>query len=208
MLRALCPALAAGIAAAAIFSCAGVADAALYSFTNLTNNDATNTAAAGQFQLTVAPDGSGVLFTIDNLGPAASSITHVYFDDESLDLLDSGSVVGTPGTNFSAGGSPPNLPGGDGAVPPFIGKFRFTADSPPTPNGANVGESAAFFFSLEADTTAAMIDEALRSGDLRLGIHVQAFANRGSESFVTVVPEPASLAVAGLAGLALLRRRR
>ena len=44
----------------------------------------------------------------------------------------------------------------------------------------------------------------------RVGLHVIAFASGGSESFVTLVPEPASalLLGAGTFGLSALRRRR
>mgnify|MGYP000926007260 CR=1 FL=1 len=47
---------------------------------------------------------------------------------------------------------------------------------------------------------------AMNSGSLRVGMHVIAFANGESESFVT--PAPGSVALLGLAGLTIGRRRR
>ena len=76
------------------------------------------------------------------------------------------------------------------------------------------GEDVAVFFSFAGSYTALL--EAMDSGDIKVGIHAQAFASGGSESFVstphtppTGVPSPtAALAGMGLLGLIASRRRR
>ena len=71
------------------------ANAALYSFYNITNNDAGD-AAIGEAQLSVDVTDNGgnqVLFTFLNSGPEASSITDVYFDDNSGQLLSIASIT-------------------------------------------------------------------------------------------------------------------
>src|SRR5262245_32908587 len=81
------------------------ADSITYTFKNITNNNATN-AQAGEAQLTVevsSVTGTGshggdlVDFTFRNVGPNASSICDVYFDDGTLlgiaDIMQSSGVV-------------------------------------------------------------------------------------------------------------------
>lgn len=225
--------VAAGVIAAAGF--AAHAGAVTYSFTNVTGNDVAN-AAAGEAQLSVdvtayAP--GQVLFTFMNSGPLAMSIADVYFDDGTLlgiaALIDADENGGDSGVDFSQGASPGNLPGGNGIN--FNATSGFTADSDPPvqPNGVNPGETLGVVFNLINGTSFADIIAALNlglanpgvdmTGGLRIGIHVQGFANGGSESFVNggepdtppdVVPLPTGVALgaAGLAPIAFRRRRR
>ena len=117
--------------------------------------------------------------------------------------------------SFSQGASPPDLPGGNNASPPFSVTAGFSADSdsPVQPNGVNPGESLGIRFSLQPGETFADVLTALGNGDLRVGIHVQAFASGSSESFVNTppLPEPGSVALFGVAaaltGLGSWRRR-
>ena len=184
-------------------------------FFNITNNVAGN-ALIGEQQLFVDvsdPGGGQVLFTFRNEGPAASSITDVYFDDGSL--LGIAAIDNSdPGVEFSQWATPPNLPGGNGMVPKFQTTAGFSADSDPPvqPNGVNPGEDLGILFDLKkhpAATFADVIDE-LTSGALRIGIHVQGFGGGGSESFVNVpVPVPGALVLGamGLGLVACVRRR-
>jgi hypothetical protein len=182
-----------------------------YSFNNITANSLAD-AAAGEAQCFVDVDPVGatqVSFTFRNNGPLAMSITDVYFDDGTL--LGIASVVNFPGVSFTQGASPPNLPGGNLASPPFVTTAGFLADSnpPAQPNGINPGEQLQIIFDLIGGNTYADTIDALDGGSaLRIGIHVQGFAGGGSESFINNVPTPGSIVLLGLGGLLASRRRR
>jgi hypothetical protein len=200
-------------AACAAAAVAGSAQAGvMYSFDGFSPNSVADV-ALGEAQLSMqvspGPGANQVQFTFSNSGPAAMSITDVYFDDGTL--LGIATIVNGPGVDFSQGASPGDLPGGNNLSPAFVTSAGFSADSnpPAQPNGANPGEWLTIIFNLLPGVTFADTIEALapQSGALRVGIHVQGFATGGSESFVHV-PAPASgLMVLG-AGLAATRRRR
>lgn len=180
----------------------------------ITNNSPTN-CAIGEAQLTVTvsdPAAGQVLFHFKNLaGGSASSITDVYFDDGTL--LGIASLTNGPGVSFAQDASPPDLPGGNSISPPFQVTAGFLADSnpPAQPNGVNPGEWLKVFFNLQSGGTYNDVISELADGRLRIGIHVQGFANGGSESFVnTPVPVPAAVWLfgSGLLGLAGIARRK
>jgi len=201
------------------------ARATILGFESITDNLASD-AAIGEAQLFVDVTDAGgglVSFLFSNIGPNPSSITDVYFDDGSLlaiaQLIDADDGTGgDPGVDFSPLASPPNLPGGQEADPPFETTQGFSADSdaPATPlKGVNPGETLEILFSLQSGQTFTDVVAELASGALRIGTHVQAFESGGSESFVnhpgTGVAEPGSMVLftLGILGLAAgVSRRR
>lgn len=200
------------------------AKAVTFGFENVTNNNALDVAIGeAQLQLDVTDNGSGVVrFLFANSGPAASSITDIYFDQRAtilggMGIIDSDQGTGgDPGVDFSKGASPPNLPGGNLLSPAFVATRGLSADSDPPVqrNGVNPGEFLVLLFNLRNGSDFDDVIAALNSGVVRVGIHVQGFASGGSESYVQgpAVPEPSaallSCVAIGSVGCTLRDRRR
>ncbi len=186
------------------------AGATTIGFDCLTNTFAGD-CAIGEAQLTVEvtdQGGNTVRFHFRNSGPEASSISEVYFDDGSL--LELSTIENGPGVHFVPDANPPNLPGGDSAIPPFEVTEGFLAESVPSPviNGVGPSQWVKIDFQLQDGRTFADVIGDLTTGELRIGIHVIGFASGGSESFVNVpVPEPGTGLLLGV-GLVALRWRR
>lgn len=197
-----------------LLALSSVTRADMYSFENITNNSATN-ATNGEAQLSVNVTASGsntALFTFNNAGPNAMVIAQIYFDNGSA-LNSIHSIINGSGVSFSAGGSPPNLPGGNDALPPFSSDFRATADNPAPTNGVGINETVGIKFNLAGGFDFQDLIDELNNETTRVGIHVQAFANGGSESFITTVtnkpiPAPAAvwLGVIGMGCVRIVRR--
>ena len=212
------------VSAAMLLGAVG-AQAATYNFVGVTNNSSTNV-TTGQNQLSVdvlAVGTNAVSFTFNNSGPLAASITDVYWDDQAGVLGSMSSISGSTGVSFAQYASPGNLPGGQG-IGFSVSPSGASADSNAGPggvqrNGVNPGEWLTIVWSLLSGATYADVLAALnlggdQSGSLRIGIHVQGFANGGSESFVNGTPAPVPVPAAGLlligalGGLAALRSRK
>jgi len=194
---------------------AGRAPAATLNFNCITNNSSGTDCTIGEAQLAVDvtdPGGGQVLFTFTNSGTDPSSLADVYFDDGSLLGISSIDNSDPGGVSFNPLATPADLPGGNMVSPSFVTSQGFSADSNPPvePNGVNPGESLGITFNLLPGQTFADVLADLANGGLRIGLHVQAFADGNSESFVNApVPEPTSIILIGsLAGLGLIARRR
>jgi hypothetical protein len=210
-----------------------------YGFTQITNNGAPAAASqftvtvfdnasvglavgVSPTLLSLGPNEIGFLFRND--GAVASTICDIYFDDGTL--VGIASIHNGVGTSFSQGANPGELPNNGSANPDFEVSAGFAADSDPAvqPNGIAPGERMVIVFNLIngqtfANTIAALntglsldpnIDADLQPTNLRIGLHVQGYANGQSESFINggpiggslPVPEPTTMLI--WSGISLL----
>src|SRR5262245_41215506 len=128
-----------------LWAVAGSIPASAVGFDCITDNQVGD-CAIGEAQMSVtlsSPGPSQVRFDLANAaGGAAAVIAGVYFDDD-LDLLGSlSSILNATGVSFAASGSPPVLPGGNNASPPFDVDFRLNATPAPPKNGVEIGRAS------------------------------------------------------------------
>lgn len=189
-----------------------------YSVCNITGNDDDN-AAAGEKQLSVSlsynAQSQYACFTFNNTGTEAMSITSIYWENGSNLLAGITSIDFSSGVDYKLSTKKNlNLPGGNPvgfdeafSVEP-VSKGGFSK------NGVGVGESLTVCFTLNG-TYADLADSLLT--DTRVGFHVQAFGDGGSESFITcdpknppsTVPTPSAVGMGiAIMGFAAARRRR
>ncbi|HEY0563285.1 MAG TPA: hypothetical protein VGD04_08155 [Methylophilus sp.] len=182
------------------------ASAVTYSFTGVNANEVD---VSAQLQLDVTQVGSNVDFKISNLaGGVDVFIGHIYFDFlgenlfADLDQTGQGGVVAFTGDADSS----QNFPEGN--------LISFTTDADAdrnggASNGINIGEYLILSAVLDPN---ADINALLSDGGLRIGLHLQGYANEGSDSYVngpSPVPLPAAawLFASGLGFFGVARRR-
>lgn len=204
-----------------------------YGFTNITNNGNQDLSsqltvdvydkAEAESTFSISLGTANILFVFANDVGITSSVAQIYFDDEAgtnavlsqLGIWDADNNTNLGGNvDYSPGGAPPVLPGGNTVVPPFVVSVMASADNPAPQNGINgSNDLLGLSFVLANGHSYADAIAALNNGDLRVGMHVISIGTRGgSDSYVNTggaVPEPTALVVWSLlVGLGVAMRRR
>ena len=155
--------------------------------------------------------GPSIDFVFHNDSSAGSFVTALYFE-AGLPGLSGGSIVDqSAGVSFNMGATPPNP-----AQPGFLfgGSWNgnlvsFDADNPSPTWGINQGGLETLTVRLNAsgiDANGVATALLANPREFRIAQHVQGI--EGQFSVWTVTPAPASLALLGLGGLVVGRRRR
>ncbi len=203
------------------------ANAATFGFQNITGGDTGGDAVFGQFKFDVTDSGAGkTLWKFSNSAGttnSASFISQIYFDWNSVSsalsvpTFNSGLNVGTVAFK-STSVSPSNLPQGSNVgfnADLAIGSVHQGANK----DGIDLGETLGVIFN---SPSASVIEAAINSGNLRVGIHVQGIAayNGNSDAYVSLpntpptkpVPVPGFMlgvmAAGALGGTRLLKNKK
>jgi hypothetical protein len=202
-----------------LLSISAFSNAANYSFGCI--SDSPENCATAQTHLvvdvTTGASADEVAFTFTNSDPLSSSITAVYFDDDSNSLMTMAGITTSSGASFSQGAKPKSLPGGKNVD--WDSPQDFSAGSNPSRyhNGVNSSQEwLTVNFILNDGYSIADVYDALAlgladPGGLRIGMHVQGFSNGGSISVVnnaSPVPVPAAAWLFGGALLSLISIKR
>jgi hypothetical protein len=158
-----------------------------------------------QLSFTVEEVTGGMVFRFENIGEQACSLTDIYFESSLETLKSIVDLDSSDGVSFSLGANPGNMPRWEKVD--FEPTLEMTADSDSpavSHNGINPDE----WLEITVETQAGLeqVCQELNDQSIRIGIHVQAFEDGGSESFVT--PEPASMSLLAFGGLILRKRRK
>jgi hypothetical protein len=185
------------------------------SFYNITQNSTVN-AMIGEAQLSmeISETAGQVFFLFKKEGDQAAVIQAIAFDDASNELLSlSNTQIISTGVNFQYV-SNYNLPGGNQPSIGFVSDYAYNAVSPSPINGVGPNELVSIPFNYAPGSSFNKVVSSINSGDLRVGLHVIAFADGGSESFINTasVPESSSLSLLSLgllsiAGFRVSRRK-
>jgi hypothetical protein len=193
------------VAGVAALSAVSAAPASAFNFRNIAGGDTVGDAYTSNFNFEVVDQGDRVLFNIYHLinpATASSFIRQVYFDDNNY-LSDPWANIGNFGTvAFTGGASNDQLPQGGRN---FTTDYYFSRDVPGNDNAIQGGEK----FGVSFLGNYANVVNALNTGALNLGIHVQGLPGGASDSYVSSntgssdntepTPEPLTMLAAGAA---------
>lgn len=173
------------------------------SFTNIENNTVD---ISDQLSVEVTDTSAGVTFKFLNNVGITSSVTDIYFDEGEADLFSGFQIIDSSGANFEptaitdSAATPGNLPGWENVS--FSADY--SADTSGNPeNGIDTSTDFVTFLALAGNDFSSYNDliSSLLSGAARIGLHIQAYGDGKSDSYVNTVPVPAA---AWLFGTALL----
>jgi len=181
-------------------------------FSCITDDDPGNCLiGATQLSATLVAAGSDAVLTLTMAGSEAGVLEQLFIESSIVSGISFQGSVASGLVAFGTGSSGGSLPGGNAVS--FIEAFNIDANNPAPRHGIgrhaaqdNVSPQAgAFLLSLTGGSFGDLLAE------LRIGVHVKAFASGSSESFVAApIPEPTTslLLTLGLAGLGVRRRVR
>jgi len=198
------------VAGVAAVSAVSAAPAWAFSFGNIAGGDTPGDSYVNSFTFDVVDQGQSVIFNIKNSGDAAAPsmfISKVFFDDKNS-FFDDDTYLSSPLVNignvgevaFSGGPSNDQLPQGGND---FTTNYAFSRNTGAgNAFGIQAGESLGLSFTGDYN----LVISALNSGDLKLGLHVQALPNGQSDSYISSssgntqnTPEPLTMLAAGAA---------
>ena len=192
------------VAGVAALSAVSAAPASAFNFSNITNGDTVGDAYANSFGLTLTSQADLVFLNIYNFGntQAPNMFIGGAFIEDKLGYLSNpwssldqsvGEVVFNPGSNNA------QLPQGGNS---FTTKYSFfSANGEGNKYGVQANEKLVLAFTGSTNNVLA----ALNSGDIKVGIHVQALQNGASDSYISSngntenTPEPLTMLAAGAA---------
>jgi len=196
------------VAGVAAVSALSAAPAWAFSFSNIPGGDTVGDAYENSFGFELVEQGDLLVFEIYNFGnPEASSmfISKVFFDDNNNIYLSSSwaNVNNVGQVRFTGGPGNDQLPQGGNN---FSTDYAFSRD---TGNGngwgIQAGEKLGVAFRGDDGDDYDSVRRGLRSGTLRLGLHVQSLPNGASDSYISRIgntentPEPLTMLAAGAA---------
>jgi hypothetical protein len=197
------------VAGVAAVSAVSAAPAWAFSFGNIAGGDTPGDSYVNSFSFDVVDQGQSVLFNIKNSGDDAAPsmfISQVFFDDKNS-FFDDDTYLSDPLVNrgnvglvdFIGGASNDQLPQGGNR---FTTNYAFSSNNGDgNALGIQAGESLGLIFTGDYN----LVISALNSGDLKLGLHVQALPNDQSDSYISSsgntqdTPEPLTMLAAGAA---------
>jgi len=200
------------LACVAALSAAGAASAGVVSFEIFENFSGVSTAPVS-VAVTLTDVGGDIHFTFTNSSSVNAIITSVYLEVPTLAVgsLSGGSVFAmSSGVSMVPPPSPANPAGSiDGYDTVWGGTLFGAAKVGGVSNGLNPGEWITLALTPSGGATASSVQAALATRDeMRVAMHIQNLGPTGEYSVWGVnVPAPGSLALLGVAGLVLRRRR-